>query len=748
MSNFSALKTAIQNAIKQNGNQEITGNVLQNVLISIIETLGDSAIIDLENTVTEITNNIDNGYVYAGIATPSTTPVSGKVFYIALQAGTYTNFGNTAITQGINFLKYNGSVWSKDVVIGIDDVPMPGSTKLPKSGGTAEKLYVIPKNIGYITPEGNVDPTYDTWRNSDMFPVISGDIMTIFSRTGNSGTTLVVAFYDANKQFLKDVSPISTEVDWSQKSVTVPAGAYFARINTAYNSRLDSGLIPYAFITKSTQELASRAYDAARINSKTLNGDAVDFVNDGFIKSDGSIDVTDAWKYTDMIAIPKKSSYKIHNIYGVPNIVGNIVFYDCDEKIMSVIMAQVDGLTTLTGTAPDGAAFARLCTKTTHVDYASFVFSFSNQFDTMMDAFSKAKSVYGRGDLFTNIGYIDKDAVVDSGASSWRYTDYIIVPTGAKYVVKNINGVPNTVGSIVFYDINKIVVGNGIVQTDVLGLTTLEGTVPDNAFYARMTTKLVDVDKISFEFRWDNPFETILTAINLPTGETLQFGNNFMGKPFSFNGKTAVFFGDSVTEGVKSNPLEQAQKPYVQWLTERLGMTYTNYAVSGTCICDPTNNANSILNKVLNNITAQSDYDFIFIAGGVNDFATGKPVGSISDDDYTTFYGSLNVMCEHLNTVLAGKNTQVIFLTPLNFSRTEEHWVSVIASLNAYRNAIFKVATMKGYNVVDMSVLPFPMGIQAGVDAIAYQQAVIYDGIHPTEYGHKMMGLNIASLLL
>ena len=125
MSNFSALKTAIQNAIKQNGNEEITGNLLQNILLSIVETMGDSAINTLEtdlsneattrgdadtqlnNLITGVKNNVDNGYVYAGIATPSTTPVSGKVFYLALTAGTYTNFGATEVPQGINILKYN-----------------------------------------------------------------------------------------------------------------------------------------------------------------------------------------------------------------------------------------------------------------------------------------------------------------------------------------------------------------------------------------------------------------------------------------------------------------------------------------------------------------------------------------------------------------------------------------------------------------------------------------------------------------
>ena len=176
MANFSALKTAIQNAIKQNGNEEITGDVLQQILLSVVNTMGDGAIntieqnlsqetqarqngdntlqsninaealargnadTQLQNAINAIKANIDNGYVYAGIATPSSTPVSGKVFYIATAAGTYTNFGGQVLTQGINILRFNGSAWSSQQLIGIDDVPTAGSNKFVKSGGVQNEL--------------------------------------------------------------------------------------------------------------------------------------------------------------------------------------------------------------------------------------------------------------------------------------------------------------------------------------------------------------------------------------------------------------------------------------------------------------------------------------------------------------------------------------------------------------------------------------------------------------------------------
>ena len=99
-----------------------------------------SADTQLNNLITSIKNNIDNGYVYAGIATTSSTPTTGKVFYLALTAGTYTNFGATIVPQGINILKYNGTTWLLDSFLGLDDAPTQGSNNLVKSGGVLDSI--------------------------------------------------------------------------------------------------------------------------------------------------------------------------------------------------------------------------------------------------------------------------------------------------------------------------------------------------------------------------------------------------------------------------------------------------------------------------------------------------------------------------------------------------------------------------------------------------------------------------------
>ena len=97
---YDQIKESIKAVINENGNYEITGNVLQTVLLSMVDTLGPE-------------------YQFLGIATKSTVPVvvEGNSFYITTEVGTYTNFknsGNTTIT--VNQLglltSTNGTAWN------------------------------------------------------------------------------------------------------------------------------------------------------------------------------------------------------------------------------------------------------------------------------------------------------------------------------------------------------------------------------------------------------------------------------------------------------------------------------------------------------------------------------------------------------------------------------------------------------------------------------------------------------------
>lgn len=95
MANYTALISAVQAVIKENGNKEITGFILQSALTSIINVLGA-------------------GYQFMGEATPSTNPGTpdARVFYLASTAGTYSNFGGRTLTSGQIALFLWSSSWT------------------------------------------------------------------------------------------------------------------------------------------------------------------------------------------------------------------------------------------------------------------------------------------------------------------------------------------------------------------------------------------------------------------------------------------------------------------------------------------------------------------------------------------------------------------------------------------------------------------------------------------------------------
>lgn len=94
MANYSELIATINEQIKANGNQEITGPVLNAVLQAMVTALGE-------------------GYQFMGVATPDTNPGTpdAKVFYLALTEGVYTHFGVACHPYDIYIIRGSDSAW-------------------------------------------------------------------------------------------------------------------------------------------------------------------------------------------------------------------------------------------------------------------------------------------------------------------------------------------------------------------------------------------------------------------------------------------------------------------------------------------------------------------------------------------------------------------------------------------------------------------------------------------------------------
>lgn len=122
MGNYEQLKKAIADVIKTNGNEEITGAIMQQTLISIVNNLGSNA-------------------QFAGVAVPSTMPenTDGSVFYLASTQGKYPNFSGIEVdaSEMAVFTKNTAGTWVK--------------TSLSIQHPTIKKPLLIGGNVAAVT---------------------------------------------------------------------------------------------------------------------------------------------------------------------------------------------------------------------------------------------------------------------------------------------------------------------------------------------------------------------------------------------------------------------------------------------------------------------------------------------------------------------------------------------------------------------------------------------------------------------
>ena len=218
-----------------------------------------------------------------------------------------------------------------------------------------------------------------------------------------------------------------------------------------------------------------------------------------------------------------------------------------------------------------------------------------------------------------------------------------------------------------------------------------------------------------------------------------------INKPFLFSGKTINAFGDSITAGVTSPGLKQGT-PYIKYFADHVGAKLNNWAVSGSTLSVLESWSPGIICKRVMDVLPKDMGDYIFIAGGTNDFNQNREIGSLDSKDNATVCGAVNNMCEYIKLNLSDRT--VIFITPIPYTQayySRNPAVNKLGNtLEDYIKAIYQVATLHGYNVVNGYALGMPTGAGAWDNAMCDNS----DGCHPAELGHKLYARSLAGKLL
>lgn len=143
-------------------------------------------------------------------------------------------------------------------------------------------------------------------------------------------------------------------------------------------------------------------------------------------------------------------------------------------------------------------------------------------------------------------------------------------------------------------------------------------------------------------------------------------------------GKTIVVAGDSITTGWQPDGSTLAT-PFPARMAQRMQATVYNKGVGATKIASPTGKRKDTdfcqparYQTFLHPDDANASVvpDIIAVFGGVNDHTLDTPLGDLTSEDETTFYGALRVLIKGLLQLIdsdpaAKGHTRLIFATPL-----------------------------------------------------------------------------------
>lgn len=344
MGNYEQLKQAVSSVIKNNGNMEITGDILQNTLLSIISTVGGNA-------------------TFAGIATPTTNPGTPdqNVFYIASEKGTYSNFGGVELTdQVLIFANKNGN-WVKTnsgiaISTKITELDAKISTLEKENEIRANNKFVFSqkgKNLlnpdtfvvgEWVMDNGNIGKVGYGIGRTEFIPIKEGESLTCSSKLGFQQCR--AALYDKN--FISIPGTITTDEDVLSRTVTWVENAVYAVFTfRAYPTDKNEDMVEMGTdVTSYEKYYWNKEVQEELYNISTISNNSFDLVRyerdifsqDGFLGSDGIVQQLPDFVSTDYIEIQSDKCFEINsravwgNEYG-----GGICFYDQNKTFIKAV---------------------------------------------------------------------------------------------------------------------------------------------------------------------------------------------------------------------------------------------------------------------------------------------------------------------------------------------------------------------------------------------------------------------------
>ena len=215
-----------------------------------------------------------------------------------------------------------------------------------------------------------------------------------------------------------------------------------------------------------------------------------------------------------------------------------------------------------------------------------------------------------------------------------------------------------------------------------------------------------------------------------------KFDDMYQSNADRFRGKKWLVFGTSVsyqdskkyTEGVAEGEIVRG---YIGDVARRKPMIVTNSGISGSTLGD--HGESALINRY--DDFTYTDYDFVTIEYGINDFGNDIPVGTASDSPgTTTFAACLKTVIEYILT--ANPIIGLIICTDPDVRGTTKN--NNNNTLKDYADVTLEIAKQYRLPVCDWFYHSGINSITKGNGTSRY--FLTQSGTHPSVYGHMRMG--------
>lgn len=547
MANWDILKSAIAGIIKTNGNQEITGRLLQNALNNIVSSVGENA-------------------TFAGIATPDTNPgvPDGPVFYLAGISGVYSNFGVTLRDEIAVIANTGNGSWTKSTVLGVATTEKAGFM----SAEDKTNLYT-----STLLCASKIKDTYipDTLNINKSIHVLvpKGKILVKISIDKPISSDIMYCYYKINENKEKFLGQINKSEQFLEKTINLNETS---KLSIRYSLTYSMG---YTIVTE-LQTDSSFADSIARIDSSVEN--ISDYIKNNVVtykeiepteKKEGYIDSLGSFNSSSVLKV-NYYPVNVDKIYKVTTSVSKsglypFHFYDENGLYLGHTGEQDLIANEVFLDVPAGAVLVAINAKKASAiklleDYGNSFEKLQNEINSIKVPLTKSNDIPISS---TAIGFINAYGSVNTSITYINIDYYNIEDSSLEYLCSSkISG--EDLFIVHFYDKN----GNYLGHAPAKDSNIENYKIPE----IPAKTSVIAINRLANGY--SQLMSKVLENESIPDKITeLENWSLFL------KGKILVGFGDSITQLKDSK-----DNSYLDYISQNTGITTYNAGVAGSAL--------------------------------------------------------------------------------------------------------------------------------------------------------------------